>query len=44
MSPEPPIRDIALCIELGPRPILALMKPADWDKRVRQSLAPWAKR
>jgi hypothetical protein len=36
-----PIRNVALCIELGERPILALMTKADWNLRVRQELAPW---
>lgn len=39
----PPIRNVALCVELGERPILALMTPADWDQRIRMELAPWMK-
>lgn len=39
---ETPIRDVALCIELGERPIRALMTQADWNRRLHQELAHWA--
>lgn len=42
-----PIRDVALCVEMGERPVVALMAPSDWEEQIDRVLrghegtAPW---
>ena len=40
----PPLRDVALCVELGYRPVRALMQLEDWEQQVDRvlSLPPYA--
>lgn len=40
-SAVPPIRDVALCIELGRRPVLGLMTGAEWDEHIARVIGDW---